>query len=127
MKKSGAKKFNKRVNWDARKLAPITRALYLIREVMMQLVRHGAALEKLIVKLASTHEQIYFAVAWASSGTAAFSAILKHRRKVKRAVIGTHFYQTHPDVLDQFIGDKSIRFVVQPQGVFHTSRSFRSL
>ena len=34
-------------------------------------------------------------------------------------VIGTHFYQTHPDVLDEFVGSSQVRFVLQPAGVFH--------
>jgi hypothetical protein len=34
-------------------------------------------------------------------------------------VIGTHFYQTHPDVLDAFRSAPNIRFVLQPTGVFH--------
>ncbi|MDL0433983.1 phospholipase D family protein [Marinobacter sp. TBZ242] len=85
----------------------------------MRLVRHGNALEELIVKLTAAHEKIDFAVAWASSGTAAFTEISNRRKKINKAVIGTHFYQTHPDVLDDFVGDKRTRFVLQPQGVFH--------
>lgn len=85
----------------------------------MRLVKHGPALERLITKLVSSHDQIDFAVAWASSGTTAFAEIAKRRKKVRNAVIGTHFYQTHPDVLEEFVGCKNIRFVMQPQGVFH--------
>ena len=33
--------------------------------------------------------------------------------------MGTHFYQTHPDFLKVFIGDRRFRFVLQPSGVFH--------
>ena len=36
-----------------------------------------------------------------------------------RAVIGAHFYQTHPDVLDVFQGKANVRIVLQPSGVFH--------
>lgn len=85
----------------------------------MRLVRHGDALEELIVKLTTAHEQIDIAVAWASSGTAAFIELSNRRKKINKAVIGTHFYQTHPDVLDDFVGDKRTRFVLQPKGVFH--------
>jgi len=34
-------------------------------------------------------------------------------------VIGTHFYQTDPDVLDHFVGSEKIKFILQPAGVFH--------
>jgi hypothetical protein len=41
-----------------------------------------------------------------------------HNRGVK-AVIGTHFYQTDPDVIDDFIGSKNVKFILNPKGVFH--------
>jgi len=34
-------------------------------------------------------------------------------------VVGTHFYQTHPDFLEVFVDDPKIRVVLQPSGVFH--------
>lgn len=85
----------------------------------MRLISNGPELEKLISRLVSSHSQINFAVAWASSGTSAFEKIAQHRESVRSGVIGTHFYQTHPDVLDEFVGCKNIRFVLQPQGIFH--------
>ena len=39
---------------------------------------------------------------------------------MKHAVIGTHFYQTHPDVLDSFVGSATTKFMLQPAGVFHS-------
>lgn len=44
---------------------------------------------------------------------------MRHKERLVRAVIGTHFYQTHPDVLDQFVGSNSVKFILQPDGVFH--------
>ena len=85
----------------------------------MRLIKGGHSLDSKLVKLAQKHEHVAFAVAWASSGTNAFAAIASARKKIKRAVIGTHFYQTHPDVLDEFVGFKKCHFVLQPHGVFH--------
>ncbi|WP_027849389.1 phospholipase D family protein [Marinospirillum minutulum] len=85
----------------------------------MKLVTGGNTLNKKIEQLAEIHENISFAVAWASAGTDAFNALSDGRKKIKKAVIGTHFYQTHPDVLAAFKGFKNCHFILQPQGVFH--------
>jgi len=85
----------------------------------MHLIKGGRSLDSKLMKLVQKHEHVAFAVAWASSGSNAFSAIKSARKKIFKAVIGTHFYQTHPDVLDEFVGFKKCHFVLQPQGVFH--------
>lgn len=85
----------------------------------MQFISDGNTLSNLLVRLTGKHDQISFASAWASFGTKFLEAIDNNRAKVMYGVIGTHFYQTHPDVLDMFIGFKNIHFVLQPSGVFH--------
>ena len=85
----------------------------------MQLLKGGSALNYKLKKLSESHENISFAVAWASPGTDAFDAIHANRTKIKKSVIGTHFYQTHPDVIDKFTGFDNCHFVMQPKGVFH--------
>ena len=59
------------------------------------------------------------AVAWASAGVESLGLLTTYRSKIDRAVIGTHFYQTHPDVLNTFVGSPVTRFMLQPAGVFH--------
>jgi len=85
----------------------------------MKLYKGGSSLDSKLKKLSEKHENISFAVAWASPGTAAFDTIFSCRRKIKKAVIGTHFYQTHPDVVDKFVEFENCHFVMQPKGVFH--------
>lgn len=85
----------------------------------MHLTMGGSSLNSKLKKLAETHENISFAVAWASAGSDAFDAIYSGRKKIRKAVIGTHFYQTHPDVLNKFIDFDNCHFVLQPKGVFH--------
>ena len=85
----------------------------------MRLTKGGRSLDSKLKKLIENHECFSFAVAWAGSGTETFSAITSARKKIRNAVIGTHFYQTHPDVLDEFVDFKKCRFILQPQGVFH--------
>lgn len=85
----------------------------------MQLISNGTAFKAHLTRLFTKYQHVSLAVAWASAGTEAFKSLLSHRTKVKHAVIGTHFYQTHPDVLDAFVGSATTRFMLQPAGVFH--------
>ncbi|MGJ0515475.1 MAG: phospholipase D-like domain-containing protein [Methylomicrobium sp.] len=85
----------------------------------MRLISNGLTLSKNIIKLLNKHDKMAFAVAWASSETDAFEQIRENRQKIVRAAIGTHFYQTHPTVLESFVGSNKVKFVLQPQGVFH--------
>lgn len=85
----------------------------------MKVISKGKTLGNTIIELIDQHDNFAFAVAWASSGTVVFEHIKKMRKKIRQAAIGTHFYQTHPAVLESFVGSKKVRFVLQPQGVFH--------
>lgn len=85
----------------------------------MKLITTNAALRANLTRLINKYENISFAVAWASAGTEVFKELSANRNHIHKAVIGTHFYQTHPDVLDAFIGSNDVRFILQPKGVFH--------
>jgi len=85
----------------------------------MNLTKGGSVLSQKLKKLIETHDNLAIAVAWASAGTEVYKVLIKNQKKIKRAVIGTHFYQTHPVVLENFIGNNNVRFILQPQGVFH--------
>src|SRR5262252_422209 len=60
-----------------------------------------------------------WAIAWASTRFPAWDHLLKNRKRIHRLVIGTHFYQTHPDVLDELANEARVHFVLRPDGVFH--------
>ena len=57
--------------------------------------------------------------AWASIDFPAWNHLLKYRKRIWRLTIGTHFYQTHPEVIERLAGDARIHFVQQTDGVFH--------
>lgn len=85
----------------------------------MYLISDGKKLSEKLITLIQQHENIAISVAWASANTEVFKVLNKNRKKIKCAVIGTHFYQTHPDVLENFIDCDEVRFLLQPQGIFH--------
>ena len=85
----------------------------------MRLIHDNDELDATLQKLIRKSDSISIAVAWASSHTAAFSQLVKAAPRLKRIVIGTHFYQTDPAVLASFANSKTVRFILQPEGVFH--------
>lgn len=85
----------------------------------MKLISTNTALKYNLLRLIRKHDHISFGTAWASAGTIVFAELIKARAKICTGVIGTHFYQTDPDVLDEFVGSSQVRFVLQPEGIFH--------
>lgn len=85
----------------------------------MDLITTNAGLKKCLARLTQKYANVAIAVAWASAGTEAFDALKRNRSRIRKAVIGTHFYQTHPDVLDAFAESDNVKFMLQPRGVFH--------
>jgi HKD family nuclease len=70
-------------------------------------------------QLFSGYSSCEIAVAWASKGFEGFDLLLQHRSKIGRMIVGTHFYQTDPEFIQNFITDEKVRFVMQTDGVFH--------
>jgi HKD family nuclease len=85
----------------------------------MKLISTSGELGKQLKRLIKKYPHIAIATAWASAKTDVFEALVQHKDRIAQAVIGTHFYQTDPDVLDQFVGSKTVKFMLQPDGVFH--------
>lgn len=85
----------------------------------MKLISTNAELTKQLKRLVKKYPNISIATAWASADAEVFKALVQHQDRIVQAIIGTHFYQTHPDVLDQFVGSPMVRCILQPEGVFH--------
>jgi hypothetical protein len=85
----------------------------------MKLITTNKAFASNLSRLVKDYPHISFAVAWASANTEIFRQLTANPTKIQRAVIGTHFYQTHPDVIDAFIDSQRVHFILQPEGIFH--------
>ena len=85
----------------------------------MKLISTNAALKSNLIRLSKKYTNISFGTAWASAGNEVFNELVQAKGYIRCAVIGTHFYQTDPDVLDEFVDSHIVKFVLQPQGVFH--------
>jgi HKD family nuclease len=85
----------------------------------MKIINTTADLGRQLIRLIRQYPKIAIATAWASADTDVFKALIQNEGRIVCAVIGTHFYQTHPDVLDRFVGSTKVKFMLQPNGVFH--------
>lgn len=86
---------------------------------MVKLLATPHEITKALRRAMCQYRHFRWSVAWASSGFSLFDELLKNRNRISQLVVGTHFYQTHPDFLKAFIGAPQVRFVLQPSGVFH--------
>ncbi len=90
----------------------------------MNIISGNKSLEKILIRLIKEHDEVSIAVAWASAGTKVFNTLIANRAKLNTSTVGTHFYQTDPSVLKEFIGSVQVHFVTQPSGVFHPKLYF---
>lgn len=67
------------------------------------------------------------AVAWASVEFDACRLLQKYSKKISRMIVGTHFYQTHPDFIEAFRAHPKVRFITKTDGVFHPKVYFFEL
>jgi hypothetical protein len=85
----------------------------------MRVLTTAAEVNAELTRLLRACSSCQVAVAWASVGFKAFDLLAKNAEKIERMVVGTHFYQTHPDFIERFLGHPNVRFVLNPDGVFH--------
>lgn len=85
----------------------------------MEIISDGIVFNNNIQRLIKKYKNISFGVAWASANTDAFFLLIQNTSKIRNGTIGTHFYQTDPDVLDYFINSKIVKFIIKPEGIYH--------
>jgi HKD family nuclease len=88
-------------------------------EVTMRVLTTAAQVSEQLIHLLQECSSCQVAVAWASVGFDAFEELKKNSGKIVRMVVGTHFWQTHPDFIEAFLENACVRFVRSPGGIFH--------
>lgn len=83
----------------------------------MKLLTTPQDLERELRRLIKGYSEYYWATAWATSSISCFSDLLKRKGRIKKLLVGTHFYQTDPGFIEKFVGAKNVRFIMQPSGV----------
>ena len=85
----------------------------------MKLITSSSILEKEFIRLLTTYREYYWMMAWASVAARAYDELLKKTGRIRKMVVGIHFYQTHPDFIESLLSVKNVRFLKQPAGTFH--------
>ena len=85
----------------------------------MKVLTTTAQVNKEISRLIRECSSCQIAVAWASVRFDAFDLLAKFNHKIEKMVVGTHFFQTHPDFIKTFQTHPKVRFVKRTDGVFH--------
>lgn len=74
--------------------------------------------EHTLLRLAKCATSLHWAVAWATPNAVSDAAHLQ-ARKLQHLVIGTHFYQTHPDLLEKLRHLRALRVRLPTGKLFH--------
>lgn len=70
-------------------------------------------------RLMDKYSSYKWAVAWARPSKDDMHLLLKHEKRIKKLIIGTHFYQTHPHFIDKFKNNDRVRYILPSGGVYH--------
>lgn len=88
----------------------------------MKFLASAASLSAEFRPLSRQYRYFDWAVAWAGGNHDAFKVLQRHRIKIRRIVVGTHFHQTSPEFIEVFAKTPSVRFRLDQEGlngVFH--------
>ena len=85
----------------------------------MKILTTAYEINKEITRLFTECSSCQIAVAWATIGFKFFDLLKKYKAKIERMIVGTHFYQTHPDFIEAFITHKNVHFIKATDEVFH--------
>ncbi len=85
----------------------------------MKLIISSSELQKEFSRLLNEYKKYYWATAWAGVSSKLFEKLNAQKDRIEKIVVGLHFYQTHPDFIKNFIGNKNVKFIKQTSGTFH--------
>ncbi len=85
----------------------------------MRLLKSSKEIGSRFLELLENCETVSFAVAWASIDFEAYEQLCKQSEKIKLAVVGTHFHQTHPEFIRSFRKHSRTRFLLNSDELFH--------
>ena len=85
----------------------------------MRILTSPSEIEGAIKHLTGRCDHLRWAVAWASHNFPLFNLLKENESKIRQLTVGIHFYQTHPGFIGAFLDQDTVRFVMNPNGVFH--------
>lgn len=85
----------------------------------MRFIYKSTELNDEFSRLLIQYRQYYWSVAWATSKSPFFNKLIQNKSNIQKLLVGIHFYQTHPDFIQEFLNFQNARFIQQPAGTFH--------
>jgi len=69
----------------------------------MKLITKSGQIKTIFLDLLSNYQQYFWTTAWAGVGSEPYNDLKRLRKRIRKIVVGLHFYQTHPDFIEQFL------------------------
>jgi len=87
----------------------------------MKILNSYKEFEEEFLRLQKDYNEYYWAVAWASHDFRSFDELKSNKGKIKKIIIGLNFDGTHPDFIEEFLYDRSVKYIKpeQTKGTFH--------
>lgn len=85
----------------------------------MKLIINQTELQKEFNRLIKQYKDLYWTVAWAGTSFNESKQLKKYAKKIKKIIIGTHFYQTNPEFIEAFISNRNVKYVKRTDELFH--------
>ncbi|EAS4343504.1 NgoFVII family restriction endonuclease, partial [Salmonella enterica] len=85
----------------------------------MKIITTPSNIDKTLVKLMQKYTKYYIATAWASMGSNASLTLFENKHRIVKMIVGTHFYQTHPNFIYNFANTETVRFILKTDGIYH--------
>jgi HKD family nuclease len=85
----------------------------------MRVIVKASEIDAALVGLMNKYNHYHIATAWASLGSKASKKLLLNKAKIKKMIVGTHFYQTNPEFIKEFIDSKQVKFILNTSGIYH--------
>jgi len=85
----------------------------------MEIITKSSKIDNVLVRLMKKYKHYYIASAWASLGSNASKKLLLNKNRINKMVVGTHFYQTHPNFIEEFIDSQKVQFILNTSGIYH--------
>ncbi|MBN2833584.1 MAG: phospholipase D family protein, partial [Candidatus Delongbacteria bacterium] len=85
----------------------------------MKVIFEAKDLVKEFKRLMKSYNEFYWSTAWAGIDSLVYKDLILNKHKIKKIVVGIHFFQTHPDFILEFLDNNKVKYVKQPNGTFH--------
>jgi HKD family nuclease len=85
----------------------------------MRVIVKAPEIDNVLVDLMDKYQNYRIATAWASLGSKASKKLLANKKRINKMIVGTHFYQTNPEFIFEFIDSKQVKFILNTSGIYH--------